>query len=385
VNASIQYQRTLVEYDVPQVFLATDAVGTNYLCLLVKQTEQHDRYASVAVSLGRLSDFLSGRVDLLTIMASPEMGVRYYVDLMGDETHKLVLHEVDVFPASWLPEEGFYLEDAPELQTATPVTREASERNRAVLHLAMSPPEAQLTPKIDAYHLSTALGIFQSVVKFAYRKALASVNSAKRKILGTEENYGLEVFAFSPGSFTVHMQSKVPADLMGFVDIERAFEMIDSITAALEHPDSAVDVMQEYRGHLTTSYRKLLGFIVENNAPLSYYWATPERSAPVQHKISVARAAALYDVFTRRKDLGVEEVVLSGRFIKASTKTGEWALETDDGQEYRGVVADTSEVRFDGVVLGTIKYSLNCEERITGLGTGAERSRLFLVRLHPVS
>jgi len=381
VNLKIDYQRTLVDYDVPQLFLASDRAGTNYVCLLVAQTEKYDEYATVAVSPGRLSDFLAGRLDLLTIISAPETEVRYVVHLLGEDMQGLHLHIVEAFPPEWLPDAGFYLADSAQIEEVTPVAAEAVTRNRAVLHLALSPPEARIVPKIDAYHLSTALGLFQSVVKFAYRKALASTSYSLRKALNSDTNYGLEVFAFSPGSFTVHMQSKVPADLLGFVDIERAFDTVDSLTTALESPQSALDVMKEHRGHLATSYRKLLQFVAENNVSISYNWATPHRPTPVQHRIPVARAAALYELSSHRRDLGVEAVSLTGSFVKANTRTGEWAIASDDGQEYRGYAGESSDVRLDGVVLGTTKYILDCEERLTGWGAGTEKSRLYLVRL----
>lgn len=380
MSVSIAHVETLVFYDVPQVFLAADAVGTSYLCVLVEQSEKADRYASVAISPGRLSDLRAGRVDLLEVFSRPEIDLRYQVDVGQQPLSDLRLEPVERFPDAWLPEAGFFLEEHAPAETGS-IVSEAAQRNRAVVHLTVSPPEARSDFKIDAYHLSAALGIFQTVVKFAYRKALNRLPPATRKLLGNTENYGLEVFAFSHGSFTVHMQSKISANPMGFADIAHALESLDAVTTALESPGDPLEIFREYKGHFATSYRRLLGFVVENETPLSYEWVTPEKSAPVRNRISVARASELYGLLTRSKELGSEEISLSGRFIRANTETGEWVLEGDDGQRYRGTVAEETNVDLEGIVLGNKTYKLVCEERIIGvIGMGRERSRLYLLR-----
>lgn len=50
-------------YDVPQLFVATDAMDINYLCVLYSQ-ENSCEYLAVQISALRLRAFLAGDIDL---------------------------------------------------------------------------------------------------------------------------------------------------------------------------------------------------------------------------------------------------------------------------------------------------------------------------------
>lgn len=380
---TVQYVRTLVYYDAPQVFVAADVVGTNYLSLLVSQSGEGDRYVLVPVSEGRLSDFQSGRVDLRSVFTQPETDTFYSSVVPVDGTlSTLSLAPISSIDESWLPDEGFFYETQGVTESDA-LAQEAISRNRAILHLALSPPEARTETKIDSYKLAEALGIFQSVVKYAYKRAMATLTPATRRLLGDPENYGMDVFAFSPGSFTIHFQSKIPADLVGYVNIVHAFRTVDDVTELLQDPERAVERIQVLRGHFASSYKRLLEYVVENNASLSYAWTTPEIGSPQQHRIPIGKAAELYELLSQVTDIGVEAVTLTGTLIKANTKTGAWTLRSiDDGREYHGRIKAGAAVSLKGMVLGENVYRFICEETITGVvGTGEEKKDLALIRL----
>jgi hypothetical protein len=63
----------LVYYDFPEIFIASDDVGTNYLCLLVDTEGELINYISTAISTKRLSSFINGSVDLRDIFEFPEI------------------------------------------------------------------------------------------------------------------------------------------------------------------------------------------------------------------------------------------------------------------------------------------------------------------------
>lgn len=69
----LRFARTLEYYDVPQIFICEDDDGVNFLCMLYDITNGGELNAiGVSVSKDRLSEFINGNVDLLTMFISPE-------------------------------------------------------------------------------------------------------------------------------------------------------------------------------------------------------------------------------------------------------------------------------------------------------------------------
>lgn len=69
--------KTLEYYDVPQILVAAEAIGTNYLCTLYKNdAESGYLYLGVQMSETRLAAFIDGRLDLRDAYTHPEADSR---------------------------------------------------------------------------------------------------------------------------------------------------------------------------------------------------------------------------------------------------------------------------------------------------------------------
>ena len=69
----------LLFYDTPQLFVARDSVGTNYLCMLVEQNSTFDNFACVQISEQKLTHFCSGNIDLRDIFIEPEIKSFFHI------------------------------------------------------------------------------------------------------------------------------------------------------------------------------------------------------------------------------------------------------------------------------------------------------------------
>lgn len=375
----LRHRQTLVYFDGPQLIVAADPVGTKYLCLLVETTDDQDTFFCVPISDARLAEFQHGTLDLLEIYVSPEVDERYAggIEFSTDELSLTVVPVEDV-PEHWYPQEGFLL--TPHQGSGATIV-EAKDRGRAIVHLALNPPEAREETKIEIPHLANGLRIYQRLVKHAYSKALRALSKdiRERESLSSEANYQMEVFAFSAGSFTVNMQSKASADWTGYVDIERALAFVDAAVSASNDAEKAVLFLRENRGHFLNAYRALLKFIVENDSPLSYEWSIPEYAVPRHNAINVEIATELYDILTIQESLTTERVDLTGLVLAASVINNTWTLRSEDG-EHSGKVAPGSPVRLDGITLETQRYRFHCEEILQEVAsTGEETTELLLL------
>lgn len=99
---------TLEFYDVPQVFVAADNIGTHYLCVLFCQdTEYH--YLAVQVSHLRLQSYLAGQLDLRNAYTDPEQENALYEVTVKGET--ITVHSSitpSLLTEDMLPAPGFY-------------------------------------------------------------------------------------------------------------------------------------------------------------------------------------------------------------------------------------------------------------------------------------
>ena len=103
-------------YDVPQIFVATDAMGTRYLCTLYDKAESDGyKYIGVQISELRLMAFLGGQLDLREAYLHPEVENAVYLVVAqnGTLTATTLLQQQDI-SENMLPEAGYFF-DASEL------------------------------------------------------------------------------------------------------------------------------------------------------------------------------------------------------------------------------------------------------------------------------
>lgn len=385
MNKIATIEEVLVYYDRPEIMVALDKIGTKHLCLLINADENEIKYLCAPVSYKRLRDFKMGNVDLRDIYTTPETGEMFFSVSKDFENKDLVLKNIffdhNVIDETWLPAPGFFLtfEQIPNIA----VVQESCERSRAVIHLSLSPPEtADGQVRIDTNRLTAALSCFQSLLKYSYKKSISGLRPSIRKYYEPPANYETEVFAFSPGSFRLHLQSKLHADMAGYVEIFRAMEKIDEIVGTVNNPDSAIEVLKKNTGHLISSFKKFLQFIIEENTPLEYSWTTPQHKREFTSKIDIKTALPIYNLLLEKKELDREIKIFIGRFTGVHVKTGHWSAHCDeDDKEYAGRLDGESKIDLHGITVSPQKYKLICEERIEGeIVTGKEKANLFLMK-----
>lgn len=106
----INPKQILVFYDEPILFTATDAVESLYLCLLSSIPDEYDCTA-IRISHGRLTEYLSKRVDLRAIFTNPEIPGEYF-RVPPDGEERLILSPLDAkdLTEDRLPEEGDFIQ-----------------------------------------------------------------------------------------------------------------------------------------------------------------------------------------------------------------------------------------------------------------------------------
>ncbi|PHS18440.1 MAG: hypothetical protein COA78_02110 [Blastopirellula sp.] len=375
----------LLYYDTPQLFAACDLVGTNYLCMLVEQSSDIDKFACVSLSEQKLIHFTTGKVDLREIFLYPEIKQFFQLDVLDYQSNDFEIESLSApeFPLHWLPEEGVLINN---IQSQSEIIVESKQKARTIVHLSLNPPESINEPRINALTLSDALLCFQTMLKYAYKRSIAVLPSDKRKQLNVNENYQLDVFGFAHGSFRVKMQSQAYQNLLGETEIIKALELVDKLVENIDNPEESLQLLLENKGHFASSYIRFLKHIADGKSKISYSWAYSALEEPLTKQITSDQAQRLFELFNHQDELKEEEIELIGFFDKIDIKLGKWRL-VDQGREiHNGELGEVEGLTLQGVVIGTELYKLKCVEKIFEIhGTSEEKKSLQIIDLIPLS
>jgi hypothetical protein len=384
MNIQIFIKDILLYYDTPQLFVARDAIGTNYLCMLVEQNEEFDNFACLQMSEQKFNHFSTGHIDLRDVFLSPEIQAFYQVKIndYGLNYYEIETLECEKFPDNWLPDEGVFININQSQQEQSEITVESKEKAKTIVHLNLNPPESSNESRINTLDLSEALICFQTMLKYAYKKSISSLPHTQRKKKNVPENYLLDVFAFAHGSFKVKMQSQSYPNLFGETEVVKALYIVDKLVDNINDVEESIRILSMYKGHFANTYINFLKYIASCKSKLSYSWAFSAIKHPIIKQITSEQAQHLYEIFNQQDELKEETVELIGVFNKIDEKLGKWRLVDQENNVHNGEIGEVDGITLKGIIIGTIPYKLVCIEKIIEvLGTSEEKKSIQMIEL----
>lgn len=360
MKRKLHIDRILVFNDFPELFLAQDNSGLDYLCLLTNIETDEYHYHCVSISKKRLYQYLNGRIDLRDIFTNPELAEWWQATDTSDREIEISFYSNEGLKEEFLPEvECFFSE---ELQDDL-IHQEVVEHNNVIIHLSLSDENNRQSIPIE--DLGDFSKLYQALVENAYKKSILKSDRKEKKSFIIPENYRLEAFAASPGSFNLHLVSRSNKDLFGNSIIEEGLRRIDDIISYSESEEELIESLRQIKGHTISNYRKLLEKIIHRNITFKYKWNSP--SSPVIHTRSINKEYAMrIKGILDLKDELVEEIKeFVGLVKQADVERGSWRITNDeDGKDYTG---DSEGHLLDGITLETVRYRFICEEIIEAM------------------
>lgn len=369
---SLSLIHTLLEYDIPQVFVGMDVLGGRFVCMLSDITDGEPIFLCVPISDRRLKELLTSKLDLRCIYEDPE-SPEFYLCSPSNllQPFEIQLASYKVVSKNLLPDPGLYFDQTDE------VLNKAQELNTTVAYASLSVPESVNEPRIRTRKLSEFLAIYQGVLK---NLAKAVAKTSGKPIPKDEAPYESDVFGFCYGSFTVQVRSSDACDILGENKaLTSAFSKLNEFLDLADDPENAMHFLLSIKGHAAASIINLLTFISENDCQLTNRWSTPGMSGSSMGRIRVVSAQKIIQRCRQREDLGTEVLELIGVVDSADVTAKTWKIIVG-GVPHSGTVHEGSNLNLAGITLGN-KYKFKCEEKIEMvLGTGREVKRLNLTR-----
>ena len=332
-------------YDVPQLFVALDAVGTQYLCL-VYDYDENGRSLCIAanISRDRLNDLMTGHLDLREVFLEPELSLYDVV-----EDGELITAEVraEVPEEDMLPDAGYYLDFAK--RENHDMVRASQETGRTVIRLGFNYETNNHCLPWDV--LTGTLHDFQAIVSNGYRKVVQTKNA---------EMAQLSVRAALAASFDLELVANEPVNLFGN---SKVADTLDLLSPLFGSEDEAVaNCISTFR-NTQKSFKNLMKTLSERNVSFKCKWVQGSVEGEVKEfPVTKERIQSLYTLASNLEILEEQQVVFEGTFFMANLRSGRWGLElVKDKRRKYGVCLGIE--RLNGVVLHDQVYRVSCTEK----------------------
>ena len=334
-------------YDVPQLVVALDAVGTQYLCLAYDEDEA-GRLKCIAANISRerLNDLMTGHLDLRKIYLEPELAL---FDVVQDGNQVTAKYREEAPAEYMLPDEGYYLNFSK--RESHDMLRTAQEKRRTVIRLAFNYDSNNHIIPIGV--LNEAGHCFQAMLSNGYRK-LASTRNAECAELG--------VSALVAASFDLELIANEPTDLFGGSKVADTLDMLSPLFGG---EDEAVASCLTNFKNTQASYKNLLKTLSDRNISFKCKWVHEAVSGEVRElPVPKERVQSLYTLASSLTALEEKQVTFEGIFTMANLRSGRWGMEPVGGGKVRYGWCHGEEL-LRGVVLHDVVYKVTCTEKPT--------------------
>lgn len=370
MNNIFNISQILVYYDVPELIVSTDKVGTKYLCLLIEEDEDKLNYLTIPISESRLAQFKVGDIDLKKIYSFPELNEPFILSLVDENTLKFQKYLTEPINEDWLPEEGFYLLKA--FKDNSKIVNESINKNNAVVHLALSDSRNDLG--VDADDLGDIVKLYSILLENTFKKSLQEHKVKEKKQYITPENYKLRAFASSAASFNVHLYSESQKDLFGNCLVEYGLEKIDELFSNVNNELELIKSLRSIKGHAVSSFTKILKKISSDDLKLKHKWYAPNRHHINSYAIDKEKAEGILKILSKTEELTEETKEFVGYFVQVDIPRKTWKLKTEEDNKPIFGESSTQE-QLKGLTVDSVLYKIICEEVIEEF-TVSEKERV---------
>lgn len=364
MNRIIILERILEYYDVPQLFIGKDIIGTRYLCLLVNSDEEYE-YITIQISRKKLNNFLSGKIDLREVFVHPEFEGEYFVVISRNESFTLTNFNHNVLSEDMLPDEGYFCDDGDN----SLIIQEAVEQNHPVIHLGFI--DSNNSHSIPVTILSSLTTQYQSIIANCFKKIDGNKN---------DSDFHLRIFGYSAASFNVHMYAESPFNLFGYSRIDKTLRVLDELFRTSDEK-TLKNIIEPLKGHTVKSYKNFIKTLIENNIEVKYKWVSSTlNSEVIYNKVSISLMETVYEILKESEELDREIKAFEGIMIGSHVNNGKWEFRTREGEEIKGITYNHE--LLSGVTLKKVNYKIKCEEILEqSVINTKEKSTLVLLEI----
>lgn len=370
---TLRLTKILEYYDVPQLFLATDQLNSNFICMMTEFIAGTGYiYFAVQLSETKLRNFLLGEEDLRQIYLHPEVDDAYFRVVVHNQIISAESFSRDSITESILPDDGYYYEEDEDAENYELIAKTQQE-HFTIIRLGFV--DQHNSHEIDTECLAQAISAFQHMVNSCHKKLRGRQKALEAK---------LSVTTFTAASFDVEFKSSAPVDLFGGSELVDTFAKIDSLMRTSEEEDFK-NILRSVQGRTVSNYKNFIKILEENSLAIKYKWveSIADKSV-VSTTVPKERISQIYELLTRNEELASEEVEYTGVFLASSVENGKWSLRADDVDEPVNGESENFNL-LSGVTIERKHYRIRCQEtQIQNVATLKTENKTILLSVDEI-
>lgn len=367
---TLKLTKILEFYDVPQLFLASDKLKLNYICMMTEfKRDVGFVYLSVQISEEKLCDFLGGEIDLLDIFLLPELEDAYYKVIVRNQVISAELMSRESITEEMLPDAGYFYEEDEDAENNELICKTQQE-GFTIIRLGFV--DEHNSHEIDTNCLAQALSSFQHTVSNCHQKLKGKQNAL---------HASLKVTAFQAASFDVEFKTASPVDLFGSSDFSDTFSKIDELMRTTDENEFKL-ILEELQGRTVSNYKNFIKILEDNCLSVKYKWVSSiADKSVVSNVVTRHRVEQIHNLLMRNEELASEQLEYIGVFLASSVENGKWTFVADG--ENKSFSGESENKRLlSGVTIEQKRYKLKCiEKQIQNFATMKIENKRILIAI----
>ena len=358
----LEYKSTITYYDGPEVILALDHLGGNYVGMAVDSDKTVFKFLVVGITPNALYLLRTGEVDLRSVLVDSAKYGWYFCETDSlEDPIKIEDQDMDSIPDMLLPEHGFFVTEPIDYQEDTMM--EATNRDSFVLQIQFEPKNPQRAHRLNCKDYGDCILCLNSLITCTLPDGSTFSEGAEYL------NVDLDVVTpAAKGSLRVLLEaSMVEVDMIDpHHSLVSALKRVDLAVGLTNDADSIKQLSDDHGDEFAKKFLKFMQVLNRSNVDLRYSWAEPRSQTGNSEKMTVNSVQNLVASIKAKSTEELSTVVrqVQGQFVRFARSTGKWGLQTEDGLVVGIVEKDERPTKLDGLEVGAY-YTFECFEKQT--------------------
>lgn len=332
----------LIYYDGPLLSHYMSSKGENYLFYWVDVDDECNRWMIVRTDIFSIQQYLEKKITLHSIITHPNDGFVYMVDIDNDiQYHNIKVVSIDDLPEEYTPMENSYYTF--EVKDELDLSAISQKYSSGILEIHISGKDvkygsiplnkfAPIIPKIEDIRKSMS-SKFRKRVKRSNAKLEKNARQNIDKELRLDTQY--EYMYSLAGSIRIILKPiNQQVSFSPTYSDDFAQDLIHLFKAGYDK-ESILNFSELYDKNILKKYNDLVTFLNGEDLALGIKWHNINSNVSYKQEITTNDTKKILANLSDFEFDDKEEIKLYGRFYSINVRTGQYAFESTEGDDFK--------------------------------------------------
>lgn len=377
----------LIYYDGPLLSHYMSSKGENYLFYWVDVNNEYNRWVIIRTDIFSIQQYLERKITLHSIITHPNDGFVYTVDI----DDKIEYHNIKVVPIANLPEEYTPMENSYydfEVKDDIDLAAISQKYSSGILEIHIGGKDVKYG-SIPLNKFAPIIPIIEDIRKSMSSKFIKRIKRSnahlEKKI---KQNIDRELRLDTQYEYMYSLAGSIRIILKPInQQISFAYTYSDDFAQDLIHlfeagynKESILNFSGLYDKNILKKYNNLISFLNNENLALGIKWYNTNSKVSYKQDISTNDTKKILANLSDFEFDNKEEIKLCGRFYSINIKSGNYAFESTEGDDFKssGFLDETRRQMAYNITFNKT-YQVVIERETTELIGGKEKIKDTLI------